>query len=212
MREIKRRLGSHEDYNPVTLAKRFSEDAVRREYTRMREALRKNVSRIRKSGEFADAQIIKTYEDSLPASQMSHYEVVNALSHLEQAMSANVASLAGLREQRRMTIETLRDRGYEGINASNYKEFIRYMEATRSIALSVMRYKYNRRGIAVGDDRNRRLELFDMAQRKGISTNALINDFRFYNKHADEIDQLPDRSSGRKLGTKKVRRLIKEMK
>lgn len=210
MRRIKRNLGEHEDYNALYLAKHFDRATLAAEYTRMREALRKNVARIKASGEFPDAQIIKTYQELEPARALSDFDLVRSLSYLEAAMSANTASLAGLREQQRETIETLQDRGYSEITKANYKDFIRFMESTRSIALSIMRYRYNDRGLAEGEDRNKRLEMFNLAQRKNISTNALIRDFRFYQKHMDEIDQLPDVSRGRKLGTKKIRQLLKE--
>lgn len=208
MRDIKRNLGEHEDYNPLSLSK-IPHDHLAAEYTRMREAMRKNVSRIRKSGEFNDAAVLDTYKEFQPASQLNQLELAKSLSRLESTLSYNTSTLTGLKRQRAMAIETLKDRGYSGINKKNYKDFIRYMEATRSIATSIMRYRYTRRGTATGEDRNKRLELFDAAQRKGISTNALIRDFRFYTKHADEIEKLPDRAGGRKLGTKKVRKLLK---
>lgn len=210
MRKIKRNLGEHEDYSPLKLAREHDRDELIKEYNRMREALRKNVQRIRQSGEFPDASIIKTYQDSLPASALNDNQLALSLSRIEMAMSADLASLAGLRRQQEQTIETLQERGYAGITKANFKDFTRFMESTRTIALATMRYKYTRRGVATGEDRNRRLELFNMAQQKNISTNALIRDFRFYVKHQDEIDKLPDREGGRKLGTKKIRELLKE--
>lgn len=210
MRRIKRNLGEHEDYSPLKLARDHDRPELVKEYNRMREALRKNVQRIRKSGEFPDASIIKTYQDSLPASALNDNQLALSLSRIEMAMSADLASLTGLRRQQEQTIDTLQERGYTGITKANFKDFTRFMESTRTIALATMRYKYTRRGIAAGEDRNRRLELFNMAQQKNISTNALIRDFRFYVKHQDEIDKLPDREGGRKLGTKKIRELLKE--
>lgn len=213
MRKIKRNLGEHEDYSPLKLAREHDRQELVKEYNRMREALRKNVQRIRQSGEFPDAAIIKTYQNSLSPSDMKSLkdaDVALRLSELETAMSANLASLTGLRFQQETTIATLQERGYTGITKANFKEFTRFMESTRTIALATMRYRYTSRGIATGEDRNRRLELFNMAQQKNISTNALIRDFRFYVKHQDEIDKLPDREGGRKLGTKKIRELLKE--
>lgn len=209
MRNIKRNFGEHEDYSPIALARYHTEEELQAEYKRMRENLRKNIGRIRKSGEFEDAQILKTYSEFETPRNYTKEQLARKLSRLEGLLSANTATLTGLREQRREVIETLQDRGYKAINKENFADFTRFMDSTRALALSVLRYKYSSFGTAQGEDRNKRLELFNAAQRKGITTNALISDFTFFVKHVDEIKQLPDRPHGRKMGARTVRKLIK---
>lgn len=210
MREIKRNLGNHDSYNPVTLSRNYSEDELRVEYKRMRENLRKNIERIKKSGQFPEAQIIKTYESFGAAGRYDKYQLAMKLSNLESVLSANTATLTGLKAQREETIETLHDRGFSNINRANYRDYIRFLDSTRSLALSILRYSYNKRGLAEGADKNKRLQLFNIAQAKGITTNSLIRDFKFYMSHLDEIKSLPDRKGGKKLGIKSVRKMLKK--
>lgn len=209
MREINRNLGDHDDYNPISLFRNYSEDELIDEYNRMRRNLNRNVNRIEKSGEFEDAQVIRSREDFAPASRYSKQELAMKLSELENVLSANTSTLTGLREQRASVIDTLKDRGYENINKSNFSDYVKFMESTRSLALSILRYRYTSAGVPTGEDRNTRLELFNAAQAKGITTNSLIKDFRFYVEHLDEIKALPDRPKGRKLGIKSIKKMLK---
>ena len=210
MREIKRNLGNHDDYNPVTLSRNYTEEELRAEYKRMRENLRKGVERIKKSGEFPDAQIIKAYDSFAAAGRYDKYQLAMKLSNLESVLSANTSTLTGLKRQRADTIETLHDRGFTNITRANYRDYTRFLDSTRSLALSILRYSYNKRGLVEGADKNKRLQLFNIAQSKGITTNSLIKDFKFYMAHLDEIKSLPDRKSGRKIGIKSVRNMLKK--
>lgn len=208
MREIKRNLGEHDDYNPLNLSRNYSEDELKKEYNRMRENLRKGVERIKKSGEFPDALILREAENFGAAGKYDKFQLAMKLSELESVLSANTATLTGLKEQRREVISTLQDRGFTNINKSNFADYIKFMSSTRALTLSIMRYSYNRFGQAQGVDRNKRLELFNLGQAKGITTNSLIKDFKFYISHMDEIRQLPDRKTGKKLGIKSIKKML----
>lgn len=209
MREIKRNLGNHDDYKPVTLSRNYSEDDLCVEYRRMRENLRKNIERIKKSGQFPEAQVTKIYESFGAAGRYDKYQLAMKLSSLESVLSANTSTLTGLKEQREKTIETLHDRGFSNVNISNYRDYVRFLDSTRTLALSILRYSYDKHGVAEGADKNKRLQLFNIAQAKGITTNSLIRDFKFYMSHLDEIKSLPDREGGRKIGIKSVRKMLK---
>ena len=209
-RDLRRDLGGRDAYTPTSLMLDHTETEVRNEYKRMREMMRRNVRDIEASGEFPDAQVVRAYETQFPAqSQLSAKEVALKLSQLETVMSSANSTLSGLKRSRRDIIETFQDRGYSEINQENFGDFTKFMGATRSLALSILRYKYTKEGNAVGEDRNKRLEMFQTAQKKGISINSLIRDFRFYSSHLDEIKQLPDRQSGRKLGIKSIRKMLR---
>ena len=208
-RDLRRDLGGRDAYTPTSLMMNYSEDQVREEYRRIREMLRRNVRTIEKSGEFPDAQIVRAYQSQFPtASSLSGKQVALKLSQLETVMTASTSTLTGLRKSRNDTIETFQDRGYTEINASNFSDFTRFMEATRSLAISILRYSYTKAGLATGEDRNKRLEMFQVAKQKGISINSLIRDFRFYSGHLDELKQLPDRPKGRALGIKSIRKML----
>lgn len=209
MRNINRKLGEHDDYNPVLLSRNYSYDELKTEYKRMRDNLRKNVERIKKSADFFDAQVVETYNQFEAPLNYDKLQLAMKLSNLENVLSANTATLTGLREQRESVIKTLNDRGYTEINKGNFREFTAFMNATRSLAISILRYSYDNTGNALGEDRNKRLEMFGLAQRKGITNNTLIKDFKFFSDHLDEIKKLPDRNKGRKLGIKSLRKMLK---
>lgn len=212
-REFKRNLGEHEDYTSTRLIMEHFPAEIKQEYTRMRKMLRRNVDRIKQSGEFDDAQIIRAVEQFPAASQIADTErLAMKLAQLEMVLSAPTSTLTGLKRSRQDVIEHLQDRGYSNITKENFGDFTRFMESTRSIALSILRYSYSQYGQAQGADRNKRLEIFQMAQRKGISVNSLIRDFRFYVNHADELSKLPDYAGGRKVGIKTVRKTLKQRK
>ena len=211
MRDIARNLGSHDDYSPIALLRYNTRQQLEEEYRRMRKNLKRNVQRIEKSGEFDGAAVTKRVDDFGPPSGYDDRELALRLSDLEGVLSANTSTLTGLREQRAEAIETLNDRGFTEINKANYPDFVKFMDATRALTLSILRYRYNQYGKAEGEDRNKRLEVFSLAQKKGFTTNALIKDFKYFLEHMDEIKQLPDHKTGRKLGVKTIRKRLKEI-
>lgn len=208
---IERRLsrdGGRSDYTPYVLERDFTEEQLREEYRRMRRNLQDRVRRIERSGEFPDSATSRALSRFDAPGSLTKAQLAMQLSDIEQVLSRQTSSLSGLRRERTEMIETFHDRGYKNINKSNINDFTRFMESTRTLTLSILRYRYER-GRAAGEDRNKRLELFNTAMAKGISPNALIRDFRFFVQHVDELKQLPDRKSGRKLGTKSIRRILK---
>lgn len=204
-RDIRRDLGDRNEYTPTRLAFDYPEDAVRKEYMRMRNDLRRNIARIEKSGQFPDAQVLRTMTQFPPQSKLDREHVAFKLSQLETVLSRNESSLSGLLHQRREAVETLQDRGYSFITKANYNEFAQFMNSTDAIAFSILKYEITSTGQRVGEDRNKRLEMFNTAKQKGISISALTKDFRFFAEHLQEIKQLPDRKSGRPLGSRAVK-------
>ena len=210
MREFKHNLGDPETYSPTSLVSNYSPEAVQHEYARMRKNLMRNIDRIKASGEFPEADVLRSIKQFEPATAYKGdpMKMAMKLSQLEKVISSNTSTLSGLKEQRKDVIETLQDRGYKGINKSNYGDFVKYMESTRSIALTILRYRYDKFGRPEGEDRNKRLELFNAAQQKSISMNAIIKDFDYFVNHIDEIKQLPDRRTKRKLGTRAIKHIL----
>lgn len=205
---IERRLGSRSEYTPYALTKYHTEDEIRQEYMRMRRTLRDRARRIERSGEFPNSYTQRSLSYYPPQSQLTQGQVAMRLSDLENQLNRQTSTLTGLRQEESALIETFQDRGYKTINKSTIKEFLKFMNATQPIVTSVLKYEYVR-GRAVGPDRNKRLDMFNAAQKKGITTASLIRDFRFYATHLDEIEKLPDRPIGRKLGIKSIRRMLK---
>lgn len=214
MREFKHNLGDPETYAPTALVSKYSPEAVQKEYTRMRKNLMRNIDRIKANGEFPDVDVVKSIKEFEPASAYKDdpLRMAMKLSQLEKVLSANTSTLSGLQRQRADVIDTLQGRGYHQINKSNFNDFVKFMDSTRTIALNILRYKYDKYGNPVGEDRTKRLELFNAAQRKSISMKAITEDFEYFINHLDEIKQLPDRKTKRKLGTVAIQNRLEEMK
>lgn len=207
---IERHLGSgsRSEYTPYNLSRNYTEDQLRSEYRRLRRSLQSRVRYIEKSGEFPDSSAAKTLSRFSAPSTYDKTQLSLKLSELENILNKDTTTLTGLRAAEREVIETLQDRGFSNIDRSNIRNFTRFMESTRSLAYSIMQYKVSKAGIASGPDKKTRLEIFNTAQRKGITTNALIRDFRYFYTHKDELSQLPDRPTGRRIGIKTVKRLL----
>lgn len=207
---IERRLtkdGRTAEYTPYVLERDYSVDELREEYRRMRRNLQDRVRRIERSGEFPDSAASRALSRFDAPGSLTKGQLAMQLADIEHVLNRQGSALSGLRRERAAMIETFHDRGYKNINKSNINDFTRFMESTRTLTLSILRYRYER-GRAAGEDRNKRLELFNTAVAKGISPNALIRDFRFFVQHVDELKALPDRKTGRKLGTKSIRRIL----
>lgn len=207
-RDIKRNLGEHSDYMPTRLANDFSEEDVRKEYMRMRDILRKNIKRIEESGEFPDAEILRSFSQFPAQSKLDRLHVAMKLSQLDTVLSRSESSLTGLKNQRQAAVETLQDRGYKFINTANYGEFVQFMNSTSALAFSILRYEITPTGQRVGADRNKRLEMFNTAKEKNISIKALTRDFRFFANHLQEIKELPNNPTGRPLGSKSIKKRL----
>lgn len=209
---LRRNLGDHEDYNPVSLMRFHTREEMLSEYNRMKDLLRKRVGTIKRSGEFEGAQIVRTYDEFKGRAPTDDRQLAMKLGRLEGLLSQSTSTLTGLREQRDEAIDTFQSRGLKSLTKENWRDFINFMKSTEAIAFSVLRYRYNTSTQQYeGPDTGKRLEMFELAQQKGITAKALETDFTFFVRHMDEIERLPDRPAGRKMGARTLRRLIREL-
>lgn len=212
MATLKRNLGEHEDYNPVSLMRFHTREEMLSEYNRMKDMFRKRVGTIKRSGEFEGAQIVRTYDEFKGRAPEDDRQLAMKLGRLEGLLSQSTSTLTGMREQRDEAIETFQSRGLQSLNKENWRDFTNFMKSTEAIAFSVLRYRYNTSTQQYeGPDTGKRLEMFELAQQKGITIKALETDFTFFVRHMDEIERLPDRPAGRKMGARTLRRLIRDL-
>lgn len=213
MAALKRNLGEHADYNPVSLMRYHTREEILSEYNRMKDLFRKRVDTIKRSGEFEGVQIVRTYDEFKGKAPADDRKLAMKLGRLEGILSRSTSTLTGLRHQRDEAIDTFQSRGLKSLNKENWRGFTNFMKSTEAIAFSVLRYSYNTSTQQYeGPDTGKRLEMFELAQQKGITTNALETDFTFFLRHMDEIERLPDRPTGRKMGARTLRKLIRELK
>ena len=95
-------------------------------------------------------------------------ELAHLLTELHGFVTSSTSTVTGLKQQRNRTIETLHERGYTFINKNNLQQFGDFMEDLRQ------------RMIAFLFDSERLAALFAMAEKKGISPEALSDRFTEY--------------------------------
>ena len=212
MKRIKRNLADGR-YNALNLDK-YDLNQLQQEYDRMRNIAVRNIERIENSDDFSNSeQVRKKYLfEKSGAEYDNKTNLILKLSEVDDFLTSDKSTLTGLRNIRKKAVQTLQLRGYKGVTNKNYNDFIKYIQSTDSIATSILKYRYDSRtGTYSGQDKGKRLKLFDIAQKKNISINAITRDFSYFIKHIDEIDKLPNRTKGRVLGTKSIKRMLKEM-
>lgn len=117
---------AHDEYAPWSLSK-YPDRELRREYTRLRDIIRKRLNRMEKSG---DLVYLKGNDGLLPPRlrDLKHTEDIRMeLSRMsdfinykfDDAMKLKAAAIKGL--------DTLQKNGYSGITKDNLPEFARFM-------------------------------------------------------------------------------------
>jgi len=131
-RKIKRELGNHNDYNYFDLLNHNTEEQLRDEYKRMAKQAKRQITAIKKSP-FKDNKIVegKDFLSQNP-DNMTKSDLAHNLSTLDSFLSSKLSTVTGLREQRKLSIERLHDRGYNFINTRNYKAFGELMDDMRA--------------------------------------------------------------------------------
>ena len=168
------RLGEWWDYTPNKLNQQ-SEAALRAEYARLRKialARGEALARSEFAGTKSAQRVIGQFKT--PASKLSKRELVYELHELATVTTSQMTSVRGLQKQRRETLATLKLHGYN-IKAKDLEKFGEFMEDLRDF--------YGRKGL----DSARAADLFATAQRRGISTEELYEDFDYWIVHREQL-------------------------
>ena len=168
------RLGDWWDYTPYKLNQQ-SEATLRAEYARLRKiALARGAALAR--SEFANTKCAQRVigQFKTPASKLSKRELVYELHELATVTTSQMTSVRGLQKQRRETIATLKSHGYN-IKPKDLEKYGEFMDALRDF--------YGRTSY----DSPRSADLFAAAQRRGISTEELSEDFNYWMEHAEQL-------------------------
>ena len=168
------RLGEWWDYTPYKLNQQ-SEAALRAEYARLRKiaiARGEALARSEFAGTKSAQRVIGQFKT--PASKLSKRELVYELHELATVTTSQMTSVRGLQRQRRETLATLKLHGYN-IKAKDLEKFGEFMEDLRDF--------YGRKAL----DSAGAADLFAVAQRRGISTEELYEDFNYWIAHTDQL-------------------------
>lgn len=196
-RKIKRELGDHDDYNYFTLMNHNTEEQLRDEYKRMAKQAKRQITAIKKSP-FKDDKIVQGKDFLLEnPDTMTKTALAHNLATLEPFLSSKLSTVTGLREQQKLSIERLHDRGYTFINTRNYKAFGELMDDMRAYinnniitsqkVLDAVDNLVSKRNIKNLD---RITEVIQLALENNISLANIQKNFGYYWDNLDEIGEL----------------------
>ena len=191
-KSISYNLGDPEDYNPITLSRR-PESELREEYTRLRRIARDRLRRIERSSDFGDSAIVRNNKSWLdvPPSKISKAELPSVLSQVEGLLEAKTGTLSGLRRNRALSIESLRDAGIRGITAKNYNEFAQFMSRTQEFKNAYIPYPRRAKGSEARDAaRQVRPRMFKLTENGNVSEAAIMKEFQFFRDNLGKIEKL----------------------
>ena len=214
-KSIRYELGDPEDYNPITL-KRYSEPELRAEYSRLRRIARNRLRRIEASSDFGDSPIVTNNRQwlDIKPSNIPAAELPSMLSQVESLLEAKTGTLSGLRKQRALTIESLKDRGIRGINSQNFGAFTQFMQRTNIFREAYIPYPRRSKGSETRDAaRQVRPRMFMLTEKGNVSEAAIMKEFTFFRDNLDKIEGLikqqrlnPDR--GRPYSANELRKML----
>lgn len=189
MAQIRFSLGEPEDYHPITLS-RVPEDELRDEYRRLRRVAQDRFRRIDRSKDFSGTDVWRHIRSDIRAtpSEIPDKDLPKALSSLASFLSAKTGSLTGLRRQRNLALESLREHGIRGINKNNWNDFKRFMDATQVFREVYIPYPKKSEGSRELDAaRLIRPRMFKLAEQGHISLDAMIKNFEWFMNHEDDV-------------------------
>lgn len=172
------------------------ENEIRKEYTRLRDILRKRIETINKS-EFAGQGIAGQFPQGLPKlSEIGPEELPYVLQQFATAIRSNSGSLKGLRKRRKETLKSLHESGYTNINEENILSFARFMEEARDRGLEKI---YGSDIIAT---------LYDTTIAIGISPEEVMKDYTWWLDNAENVEEVSYklRERGEDVTAEKIRK------
>lgn len=126
----------------------------------------------------------------------SERDLMYKLHDLAKFVTAKSGSVSGQYEIKRNTLETLRERGLDFVNESNFELFGRFMEEARI------------RGYAKIYGSERIAELFGTATKKGINPEELFKDFGFWMENEKKLEEMPKIRNEKKRNSDEYKKAI----
>lgn len=171
-----------ENYFPEALKSGlYTPEEMRQHYSYLRKIANKRLQNF-VGTEFEQHQsYIKNAGKFIPLSQINNErELMFRLYEVQKFVRSKSGSVSGIRDIRRRTIETAHERGMEWLNKNNIQRFGEYMEE--------LRIRYQGRQF----DSERAQELFGQAERLGMDTRKLAEDFEYWTRERiKELSVMP---------------------
>ena len=192
-----------------------SGEELRKEYTRLRQVANKRLARM-VGTEYEDSQTyIYNAGKYTTIAQIEKASLANAKNLSEEArqryvdlhtakkthelykfLTAKTGSIRGMQRVENTIIDVLRDRGWTFINKRNIKQFGEYM--------SFLKELYKNRDF----DSERAGELFDIAEKKGVSPMEIAEDFEYWKEHQEELANTPKIRNAKRRTAEDYKKLL----
>lgn len=172
-------------YNPLGLL-RYDIKDVRKEYTRLRNQLKKKLTALRKAGYRKSEYVRRAARLGRVAQKhLSDDEVRSQLSDIHREMIKPWLTPEGMAEHRSRTIEGLHNYGYEFVNEKNLDDFEKFMEEFKGTAVAL---QYNSDQVA---------EMYELIRERDITNASFKKYFDAYMKGQNELERTkPGKRSG----------------
>lgn len=147
-------------YYPGALAER-SEKELRQEYARLRAVAQKSIQRLGKS-EFAGGSTYRNAVGRFPMTKSikDKRDLTMALVDISRFLSAKSSSVSGLKEIREDQVNTWQNQyGYNFVNASNYSEWVEFLEVMKDSVGFIYQKVKNRRYVNTADAQARKADV-----------------------------------------------------
>lgn len=178
------------------MKRHYKEKQIRREYTTARDIIRKRIKQMEKTaktgmyskglrikGQFYAGKIDPTkygfyqkYKKGVPRLRdLSIDEATKELSEMKKWLQDPTSTIEGLYQDIKQRVHGLRQYGYKGINAENFKTFTDYMEQYRAQKLDHV----------VGSPEA--ADLYYSTRRIGVSPEELLKNLKLYATHQQAL-------------------------
>ena len=118
-------------YYPEVAKAVFNSREALREYNRLRRLANARLAALARR--YPTSSIAREYKAGFPAAgKEDSRRIYLRLYQVAKFMQLKLASVTGMREYRRKSIETLHERGYDFVNESNFDAFTDYMEEVKT--------------------------------------------------------------------------------
>lgn len=146
-----------------------SEREIRKEYTRLRDIMRKRLQRLEKAGEITEDRLRRIRENLKPLREMkSAREVYGAIKQAAYAVyQPDTTTVSGIRSRRADVVERMQKSGYDFVTMENWRDFSEYMKSFQRFRKSAGRNL----------DSDTIAQLFGAAKEKKIDPALLAEDF-----------------------------------
>ena len=156
-------------------SKRYTEKELAKVYSYFRSAAKKRINRLEQYGYTKTAQYQRMKAIGLPI--LKEIENRNQLAmYLQQTaffVSTESSTIRGIRRIRKQKLDQFKEMGFEGINESNYDDFIEFFEEAKA--------KYVR-----GSDFSEVAKVWNLGRKIKASAKQIIDD---YNKYVELINR-----------------------